>query len=92
MVAYVFRTIVAVTGHARAPGPARQIAVTHYEHTHLDATLISRPARDAWHRLRWSERGGVTSTSPAPHHFRWPPENHSDHNPWTRLRRVPLRW
>jgi hypothetical protein len=53
MLAHALVTIVAE--HARAPGPARQIAVTRNEIAHLDTTLISHPARDAWHRLRWSQ-------------------------------------
>jgi SRSO17 transposase len=53
MLAAAFLTITAA-GHASHPPPDGQIPLTRNEIRRLLATLIIRPARDAWHRLRWS--------------------------------------
>jgi hypothetical protein len=52
MLATAFLTIAAA--HARSQAPAGQIPLTRNEIAHLFATLIIQPARNAWHRLRWS--------------------------------------
>jgi SRSO17 transposase len=54
MLASAFLTIAAVTEHARSPEPAGQIPLTRNEIAHLFASLITQPARDTQHRLRWS--------------------------------------
>jgi SRSO17 transposase len=52
MLAAAFLTAAAAE-HARTPAPPGQIPLTRNEITHLLASL-TRPARDARHRLRWS--------------------------------------
>ena len=53
MLAAAFLTI---TAAARTPATRRrrQIPLTRNEIARLLATLIIQPARDTWHRLRWS--------------------------------------
>jgi SRSO17 transposase len=54
MLAAAFLTITAATENATRQPPANQIPLTRNEVARLLATLIVRPARDTWHRLRWS--------------------------------------
>ena len=62
MLAHAFLTIVAE--HARAPGQARQIAITRNQIVHLDTALISHPGDDACTRCAGPNGDGVTSTAP----------------------------
>jgi SRSO17 transposase len=52
--ALAFLTIAAATEHTRTPAPAGQIPLTRNEIAALFGMLITEPARDARHRLRWS--------------------------------------
>jgi SRSO17 transposase len=54
MLAAAFLTITAATEHARGPAPDDQIPLTRNEIARLFAALIIQPAKNAWHRLRWS--------------------------------------
>ena len=54
MLAAAFLTITAATERAPCPGTAGQIPLTRNEIAHLFAILIVKPARGAWHPLRWS--------------------------------------
>jgi hypothetical protein len=53
ILAHAFLTIVAE--HARAPGQARQTAVTRNQIAHRYTALISHPARAPGTGLRWSQ-------------------------------------
>ena len=54
MLASAFLTIAAVAEHVRAPAPAGHIPLTRNEIASLFTSLITRPAHDTWHRMRWS--------------------------------------
>jgi SRSO17 transposase len=54
MLGCAFLTIAAASEHARGAAPAGQIPLTRNEIARLFATLIIKPLRDAWHRMRWS--------------------------------------
>jgi SRSO17 transposase len=54
MLASAFLTIAAAAERARNPGPAGQIPLTRNEIASLFAHLITKPADDTRHRLRWS--------------------------------------
>ena len=54
MLALAFLSITAATEHASRPAPADQIPLTRNEIAGLFAALITAPAPDARHRLRWS--------------------------------------
>jgi len=54
MLASAFLAIAAAAERARTPGPAGQIPLTRNEIASLFAHLITRPADDARHRMRWS--------------------------------------
>jgi hypothetical protein len=54
MLALAFLTIAALTERARRPRPAGMVPLSRNEIARLAATLITRPAGDARHRLRWS--------------------------------------
>jgi SRSO17 transposase len=54
MLASAFLTIAAVAEHVRAPAPAGHIPLTRNEIASLFTSLITRPAHDTSHRMRWS--------------------------------------
>jgi len=54
MLATAFLTVAAVIEHTRRPAPADQVPLTRNEIAGLFATLLTEPARDTRHRLRWS--------------------------------------
>jgi SRSO17 transposase len=54
MLALAFLTIAAAAEHASHPPPDDQIPLTRNEIAALFSTLITDPAKDARHRLRWS--------------------------------------
>ncbi len=54
MLACAFLTIAATIEHTRGRPPAGQIPLTRNEIAVLFTALITHPAGDAWHRLRWS--------------------------------------
>ena len=54
MLALAFLTITTASQRALCPAPDSQIPLTRNETARLIAALINQPARDAWHRLRWS--------------------------------------
>ncbi len=54
MLASAFLTVAAEAGRARNPHPDGHIPLTRNEIASLFASLVIKPAHDAWHRLRWS--------------------------------------
>jgi SRSO17 transposase len=54
MLACAFLTITAAAERTFRPAPRGLIPLTRNEISRLFATLIIRPVRDTWHRLRWS--------------------------------------
>jgi SRSO17 transposase len=54
MLAAALLTVAAATESRRDPDPDGQIPLTRNEIASLFATLIIKPAHDAWHRMRWS--------------------------------------
>jgi SRSO17 transposase len=54
LVAHAFLVVAALTDHTRHPPPPDLIGLTCNELQHLVAALLTRPAADPTHRLRWS--------------------------------------
>jgi SRSO17 transposase len=54
MVAHAFLVVAALTDRTRHPPPSGLISLTCNEVQHLFAALLTRPAGDLSHRLRWS--------------------------------------
>jgi hypothetical protein len=54
MVAHAFLVVLAASYRTRHPPPAGLIGLTCNEVQHLFAALLTRPAGDPGHRLRWS--------------------------------------
>ena len=71
MLAAALLTIAAALEHARGPGPAHQVPLTHNEIARLLAMVAISPARGAEHRMRWSRWGRRHQyRSRACHHLR----------------------
>jgi hypothetical protein len=54
MLAHAFLVVAALTSNTRHPPPSKLISLTCNEVQHLVAALLTRPAADPAHRLRWS--------------------------------------
>jgi SRSO17 transposase len=54
MLAHAFLAVTAATERAHHPAPSGLITLTCNEIQRLFAALVIQPARNAWHRLRWS--------------------------------------
>jgi hypothetical protein len=70
MLAHAVLVVLAATDRTRHPPPAGLISLTCNEVQHLFAALVTRPAGDLGHRLRWSVWRRRHQARARTHHYR----------------------